>query len=334
MMHAVAERRTTLEPVRHDPADEPDGPRYSYLGPEGTFTEQALRSLPDAGQARPAPCTTVTVALDAVRSGASDGAVVPIENSVEGSVPVTLDELAQGEPLMITREMTVPVAFSLLVRQGTRLSDVRRVGTHPHAAAQTRTWLAEHLPGAEVVHASSTAQAAAALACGSGSESPWDAAVAAPLAAERYALEVLAAGIGDNPDAVTRFVLVTRPGPPPAPTGRDKTSLVAFMHEDHPGALLEILEQLTMRGVNLTRIESRPTGAALGDYCFSIDAEGHVLDQRVGEALTGLRRVCADVRFLGSYERHDGKAPRLRPGTTDEEFEAATAWLARVRSGG
>jgi prephenate dehydratase len=316
------------------PATDP-APRYSYLGPEGTFTEQALRSLPDAESAELQPCSTVTVALDAVRSGAADGAVVPIENSVEGSVPVTLDELAQGEPLMITREMTVPVAFSLLVRPGTALSDVRRVGTHPHAAAQTRSWLAEHLPGAEVVHASSTAQAAAALAgpADPGAAPAWDAAVSAPLAAERYALEVLAEGIGDNPDAVTRFVLVTRPGPPVAPTGRDKTSLVAFMHEDHPGALLEILEQLTMRGVNLTRIESRPTGAALGDYCFSIDAEGHVLDRRVGEALTGLRRVCADVRFLGSYERHDGKAPRLRPGTTDEEFEEASVWLARLRSG-
>ena len=306
-------------------------PRYSYLGPEGTFTEQALRSLPDAATARLDPCSTVTVALDAVRSGAADGAVVPIENSVEGSVPVTLDELAQGEPLMITREMTVPVAFCLLVRPGAALSDVRRVGTHPHAAAQTRTWLAEHLPDVEVVHTSSTAQAAAELAA--SAQAPWDAAVSAPLAAERYALDVLAEGIGDNADAVTRFVLVTRPGPPPAPTGRDKTSLVAFMHEDHPGALLEILEQLTMRGVNLTRIESRPTGAALGDYCFSIDAEGHVLDKRVGEALAGLRRVCADVRFLGSYERHDGKAPSLRPGTTDEEFEAAAAWLARLRSG-
>ena len=119
------------------------------------------------------------------------------------------------------------------------------------------------------------------------------------MAAEHYALETLAEGVADNPDAVTRFVLVSRPGVPAAPTGRDKTSLVAFMRDDHPGALLEILEQLTMRGVNLSRIESRPTGAALGNYCFSIDAEGHVADRRVGEALMGLRRICADVRFLG-----------------------------------
>ncbi len=307
--------------------------RYAYLGPAGTFTEQALRSVPGADGAERVPCATVTVALDAVRDGSADRAVVPIESSVEGAVPVTLDELSQGEPLMILAEMTVPVAFSLLVRPGMTLADVRRVGTHPHAEAQTRGWMARHLPGAVVVHASSTAAAAAALAGDAPGDAPWDAAVSAPLAGDHYALDALATGIGDNPDAVTRFVLVSRPGVPAEPTGRDKTSLVAFMEEDHPGALLEILDQLTMRGVNLTRIESRPTGHALGDYCFSIDAEGHVADHRVGEALMGLRRVCADVRFLGSYERHDGKAPTIRPGTTDAEFEDAQLWLDRLRNG-
>ncbi len=305
--------------------------RYAYLGPEGTFTEQALRSLPAAARADLQPYSTVTLALDAVRGGEADGAVVPIENSVEGSVPVTLDELATGEPLMITREMTVPIAFSLLARQGTKPDDVRRVATHPHAAAQTRRWMALHLPDAEVVHTTSTAQAAFMLTRDDGD---WDAAICAPVAAEHYRLATLAANIGDNPDALTRFVLVSRPGSPPPPTGRDKTSLVAFMRDDHPGALMEILDQLTMRGVNLTRIESRPTGAALGNYCFSIDCEGHVEDARVGEALMGLRRVCADVRFLGSYERHDGIAPTIRPGTSDREFLDATAWLARLRHGG
>ncbi len=309
--------------------------RIAYLGPEGTFTEQALRSLPDLSEMSLSPCSTVTVALDAVRAGDADHAVVPIENSVEGSVPVTLDELAMGEPLMITREMTVPVAFSLLVRRGVTKADVKYVATHPHAAAQTRIWVSRNLPGVEVVHSTSTAAAAAALALSPSDhdQPPWQAAISAPVAAEHYDLETLAEGIADNPDAVTRFVLVSRPGKPNAPTGRDKTSLVAFMREDHPGALLEILEQLTMRGVNMTRIESRPTGAALGDYCFSVDAEGHIEDQRVGEALMGLRRVCADVRFLGSYERHDGKAPKIRPGTSDEEFEGAGDWLRRLRDG-
>lgn len=315
------------------PADAPTPARtYAYFGPAGTFTEQALRTLPEADEVEAVPHATVTLALDAVRTGEAEAAVVPIENSVEGSVPVTLDELATGHPLMITREMTVPVAFSLLARPGATLADVRVVGTHPHAEAQTRRWMAAHLPGASVVHAASTAAAAAALA--DPDHVPvWDAAISAPLAAQTYGLEALATGIGDNAEAVTRFVLVSRPGPPTPPTGRDKTSLVLFMHQDHPGALLEILEQLATRGVNLTRIESRPTGHALGDYCFSVDAEGHIEDRRLGEALMGLRRICADVRYLGSYERHDGKAPTIRPGTTDEEFNRATAWLARLRDG-
>jgi len=243
---------------------------------------------------------------------------------------VTLDELANGDLLMITREMTVPVAFSLLVRPGTRREDIRRVATHPHAAAQTRRWTALHLPGTEVVHASSTAAAAASVA---DPDSSWDAAIAAPLAADHYRLSTMADGIGDNPDAETRFVLVSRPGPPVAATGADKTSLVAFILDDHPGALLEILEEFTLRGVNLSRIESRPTGVGLGRYCFSIDCEGHIEDARVGEALTGLRRRCADVRYLGSYPRVDGIAPAVRAGTTDRDFRDATAWLTRLRHG-
>jgi prephenate dehydratase len=304
--------------------------RYAYLGPEGTFTEQALRSLPAAAKGEWIPCETVTLALDAVRGGEADAAVVPIESSVEGSVPVTLDELATGEPLMITREMTVPVAFSLVARPGTRPEDVLRVATHPHAAAQTRRWLATHLPAAHVRQVSSTAAAAAALA---DPDPPWDAAICAPLAAERYRLAVLARGIGDNPDAVTRFVLLSRPGVPAPPTGADKTSLVAFIRDDHPGALLEILEEFTLRGVNLSRIESRPTGVGLGRYCFSIDCEGHIEDARVGEALRGLHRTCADVRFLGSYPRVDGARTHVREGTTDRDFRDAAAWLARLRHG-
>ena len=270
------------------------------------------------------------MALDAVRAGDADGAVVPIENSVEGSVPVTLDELASGDLLMITREMTVPVAFSLLARPGTKREDIRQVATHPHAAAQTRRWTSLHLPHAEVVHASSTAAAAASVA---DSGAPWDAAIAAPLAAKHYRLSVMADGIGDNPDAETRFVLVSRPGLPVAATGADKTSLVAFISDDHPGALLEILEEFTLRGVNLSRIESRPTGVGLGRYCFSIDCEGHIEDARVGEALTALRRMCADVRFLGSYPRVDGVPPVVRLGTTDRDFRDAAAWLTRLRHG-
>ena len=304
--------------------------RYAYLGPAGTFTEAALRSLPAAAKADLQPCQTVGAALEAVRRADADGAVVPIENSVEGSVAVTLDELASGDPLIITREVLVEVSFALVARPGTRAEDIRRVATHPHAHAQCRGWLATHLPDAEVLLESSTARAAALVAA---ADSPYDAAVCAPIAASTYRLATLASAIADSAGAVTRFVLVSRPGPPPAPTGADKTSLVAFIRDNHPGALLELLEQFAVRGVDLTRIESRPTGAELGRYCFSIDAEGHVADARVGEALMGLRRTCADVRFLGSYPRADRAATSVNAGTADADFADAGAWLGRLRSG-
>ncbi|MDQ3592254.1 MAG: prephenate dehydratase, partial [Actinomycetota bacterium] len=277
------------------------------------------------------PYIGVAAALEAVRVGDADGAVVPLENSVEGSVSVTLDELATGEPLVITREVTVPVELALLSRPGRDLYAVRTVATHPHAAAQCRSWLARHLPDVEVVPLGSTAQAAQMVG---GPDAIYDAAIAAPIAAEHYRLSVLASCIGDNPDAITRFVLVSRPGALPPRTGADKTTLVAFIRDDHPGALLEVLDQFALRGVNLTRIESRPTGSALGRYCFSIDCEGHIAEARVGEALMGLRRVCADIRFLGSYPRLDEVETSVRTGTGDADYADATSWLARLRTGG
>ncbi len=304
--------------------------RYAYLGPEGTFTEAALRSLPAAARAELLPCASVVAALDSVRAGDADGAVVPIENSVEGGVAVTLDELSTGDPLVVTREMHVEVQFALLAKPGTGAADIRRVATHPHAEAQCRRWLGTHLPDAEIVLEASTAQAAAMVAI---TESPYDAAIAAPVAAQTYRLATLATAIADRAGAVTRFVLVSRPGTPPGATGADKTSLVVFIRDNHPGALLELLEQFAARGVDLTRIESRPTGSALGRYCFSIDAEGHVADARMGEALMGLRRTCADVRFLGSYPRADGAVTDVRPGTSDSDFAAASSWLAGLRRG-
>jgi prephenate dehydratase len=302
--------------------------RYAYLGPEGTFAEAALRSLPAAAKAELLPCASTATALQAVRDGDADAAVVPIENSVEGPVPVTLDSLATGDPLMITREMHVEVQFSLLAKRGTRAEDVRRVATHPHAEAQCRRWLAANLPNAEVVLEASTALAAAMVAA---PDSPYDAAISAPIAAETYRLATLASGIADRAGAVTRFVLVSRPGPPQPPTGADKTSIVVYIHENRPGALLELLEQFAVRGVDLTWIQSRPTGSALGKYCFAIDAEGHVADARVGEALMGLRRTSDEVRFLGSYPRADSVVTSVTAGTADSDFKDAAAWLARLR---
>lgn len=298
-----------------------------YLGPRGTFCEAALRTLPVASSQRLEPYVSVADALDAVRRGDVVAAMVPFENSVEGSVSTTLDELAAGDPLHVTAEVLLPVTFDLLVRPGTSLHDVKRVATHPHAEAQCRAWLRATLPDALVHPASSTAEAASEVASGMH-----DAAIASPLAAGEYGLTSAASGLGSD-GAVTRFVLVARPAAPAPPTGADRTTLVAFIADDHPGALLELLTEFAVRGVNLTRIESRPTGAGLGRYCFSIDCEGHVADARVGEALSALRRICADVRFLGSYPRADGAPPVSRRATADTDFRDAAAWLDAVREG-
>jgi prephenate dehydratase len=180
-----------------------------------------------------------------------------------------------------------------------------------------------------VVDALSNAAAAQAAAAGEH-----DAAICAPIGAGRERLAVLAKDIADHPDAMTRFALVSRPGPPPAPTGHDLTTLAVYIAHDRVGALLAVLTELAVRGVNLSRIESRPTGERLGRYVFFLDCAGHVAEARMGEALQGLRRVCADVRFLGSYPRAGAERPATGPvGTSDADFADAAAWLARVRAG-
>ena len=309
----------------------------AFLGPRGSFCEAAMRVLLEGqGSARPSEAwleiaaDSVHAALDLVRDGAADAAVVPIENSVEGAVTFTLDALAQGESLVIVDEVVLPVRFALMARPGLTLAQVSAVATHPHAHAQVRGWLAENLPGVPVLPALSTAAAAAGLL---GEHPGYDAAVAQPLAADIYGLDVLVADIGDTADATTRFVMVRRPGSLPVPTGADKTTLTLFIHQHRPGALLAILNEFAVRGVNLTRIESRPTRKAMGDYYFSIDIEGHIQDARVAEALMGLHRVCLDVRFLGSYPRHDGQQPVLDPEVTDPAYTEARAWLKSLTDG-
>ncbi|HLV58574.1 MAG TPA: prephenate dehydratase [Natronosporangium sp.] len=306
--------------------------RFTYLGPEGTFAEQALLTLAAARRGTRVPARSVPEALDAVRSGVADAALVPLESSLGGAVGVTLDELAAGEPLTISREVVIPVEFVLAARSPTPLESVRSVAAHPHAAAACRRWLRDHLPGAVLVDALSNGAAAADAAGGR-----YDAAICAPIGAHRHRLTVLADKIADRPDAVTRFGLVTRPGPPPEPTGDDVTSLAVYLAHDRVGALLAVLMELAVRGVNLTRIESRPTGERLGRYMFFLDCAGHVAEARVGEALQGLRRICADVRFLGSYprDRHAASAPPVPPppGLSDQDFRDSAEWLARIRAG-
>lgn len=305
-------------------------PRIAFLGPAGTFAHAALRSLPVAADAVLLPQASVTLAVDAVRAGGADGALVPLENSVEGAVPATLDELAgNGAPLIIAEETYLPVLFDLLVRAGAAMGDIRTVATHPHAEAQTRRWLLANLPDATVTPVGSTAGGARAVAGGE-----YDAAVAPPFAGELYGLASLAHDIADNHGAVTRFVLLTRPAPPTKPSGNDRTTLVAYLRENHSGALLEILTEFAARAVNLTRIESRPTKGRIGQYCFSIDCEGHIEDERVGDAVAALHRICSDVRYLGSYERRDGRQADVPDGREDRDFVDARAWLTRVRATG
>jgi prephenate dehydratase len=272
---------------------------YAYLGPVGTFTEAALKKITNVSDAL-IPYANVTAALIAVREGKADFALVPIENSVEGVVARTLDELATGEPLVIAGEVTLPVSFSLMCKPAAQ--KINRIATHPHAEAQCRAFIAKNYPNAEIIPTASTAAAAEAISRGE-----FDAAIAAEIAAEHYGLEVVAKNIGDNNGAVTRFVLVSKPGSLSTPTGKDRTSLALYIDIDHAGALLEILTEFAKRDVNLTFIQSRPTGRVLGDYHFIIDAEGHINDSSVSQALDGLREICDEIRFLGSYPRESSE---------------------------
>jgi len=269
--------------------------KYAYLGPAGTFTETALLKIA-AKDDQLIAYANVTAALDAVRKGECAKALVPIENSVEGVVARTLDELASGEPLVITAETTLPVTFSLMTLDKTDIKDIKSIATHPHAESQCRSYIAKNFPNAQVIETASTAAAAKGL-----SKGDYDAAIAAPIAAKNYQLKVIAEDIGDNTKAVTRFVVVEKPGQIPAATGKDRTSLAVFIAIDHAGALLEILNEFAKHQVNLSFIQSRPTGAQLGHYHFIIDTEGHIDDQAVSAAVAGLKEICEDIRFLGSY---------------------------------
>ncbi|MEP7178362.1 MAG: prephenate dehydratase domain-containing protein, partial [Pseudonocardiales bacterium] len=234
-------------------------------------------------------------------------------------------------PLIIAEETYLHVAFELMARPGTALADIDTVATHPHAEAQVRRWLLSNLAQARVALVGSTAGAAQAVAVGE-----YAAAVGAAVAGELYGLDVIAHDIADNAGAVTRFVLLTRPAPPAPPTGNDRTTLVAYLPAGghHAGALLEILTEFASRGINLTRIESRPTKGGIGQYCFSIDCEGHIDDERVGDAIAALHRICGDVRYLGSYPRRDGVQGQAPTGRTDADFVGAREWLRQVRRTG
>lgn len=304
--------------------------RIAYLGPEGTFTEVALRKMAATGMVPgdvtsdgvvPVAFDSAAAALAAVRSGEAEFACVPIENSIEGAVLPTLDSLAAGTPLQIFAELTLDVKFTIVVRHGTTAADVATVAAFPVAAAQVRHWLAEHLPKAQLVPAYSNAAAAHDVAEGRA-----DAGVSTALAAERCGLAALAADVVDEATARTRFVLVGAPAAPPQRTGADRTSVVLRL-DNVPGALVAALTEFAVRDIDLTRIESRPTRTELGTYVFFLDCVGHIEDTAVAEALKALHRRCADVRYLGSWPT--GSAAGAVPPQLDE----ASRWLTRLREG-
>lgn len=296
----------------------------AYFGPQGTFTEQAARAL--AADAELVPYETIRAAMTAVRKGEAGAACVPVENSVEGPVTATLDQLAEDGPLVAIAEALLPIHFSVLAREQLELAEIRTVASHPHALAQVQRWLEHNLSGARQVATASTAAAAVAVRDGE-----FDAAVTAPVAAEHYALRSLATEVADLADARTRFLLLRRPGPLPEPTGSDRTSVVAAA-ANRTGALSELLTELAIRGINLTRLDARPIKGGFGEYRFFIDFEGHVAEPRIGDALAALRRRC-DVRFLGSHPRADGAPARAQAAAANEVFLNAAAWVESVRRG-
>ena len=303
----------------------PKALKIAYLGPAGTFTEQAARQLGADSELH--PVASVTEAMDAVLAGNADRAVVPIENSIEGGVSATSDALAVMPGVQIFGEYLVPVRFDLMAKPGTKIADVKDVLTHPVAYAQSRKWLEQNLSSHTHIPAASTAAAAKALADGANA----DAVIAASGAAKLYGLDILASDIGENKEAQTRFIEIGKKSKPQPKTGADKTSVIVELPDDRPGGLLEMLEQFAARGVNLSRIESRPVGDRFGRYRFNIDAEGHIEDEAIAEALMGLHRFSPKVIFLGSYAKADKSASEHQGNNTNTSYHAARKWLDDLR---
>ena len=299
----------------------------AFLGPLGTFTEEALLTQEDFAAAALEPMATIGEVLEAARSGRVDVGFVPIENAIDGVVRDTLDALIFDVDLLIKREVVLDVRLHLMAPRGASMRDVRRVVSYPVALAQCRRFFAERLPGVETVAANSTADAARQLG-----EQPdrYAAAIAPRLAADLYDLVILAEDVADFQGNQTRFVAVTDAGIPP-PTGHDRTTIVCFQDADRPGSLHGILGQFAARGINLTRLESRPTKQGLGEYCFAIDLAGHIADEVVADCLRDLRASLADVKFLGSYPA-GGRHAAERRREADAAWREADRWLTGLRS--
>jgi prephenate dehydratase len=302
-------------------------PRIAFLGPLGTFTEEALLSQPDLAADELVPARSIPEVLGMTERGEVDLGFVAIENAIEGTVTAAIDALAFEHELLIQREVVIPVHQNLLAPPGTKLADLTAVMSIPVATAQVRGWLTTNLPGVEEIAANSTAEAAQQVG---RDRVPGVAAVAPAVAAELYGLEILATAIEDHPENETRFVVVAREGIP-APTGHDKTTIVCFQQADRPGSLLAILQEFAARAINLTKIESRPTKQGLGDYCFAIDFEGHVADELVADCLRDLRAKVADIKFIGSYPAAGAHGDAVRRDA-DATWRAADDWIQGLRA--
>jgi prephenate dehydratase len=271
--------------------------RLAFLGPAGTFSEEAALKYDESAQA--VPMASVTAAFTAVESGMADEAIVPIENSLEGSVPETLDLLVHSpKPLMIRNELILPIDHLMLTRPGTRAENVKLVFAHPQALGQCRGFIERCFPKATVEAALSNAAAVEEMMTHE------DAAAIGPRrAAEIYGAEVLAKGIQDRNPNVTRFVVIGREDS--EPTGDDRTSIaLAFVVEDRPGLLVGSLQEFSDRGINLSKIESRPSKEKLGTYIFLMDVDGHRSEAVLAEALNAIEERCSFFRVLGSYPRY------------------------------
>ncbi|HEX6312528.1 MAG TPA: prephenate dehydratase [Acidimicrobiia bacterium] len=307
--------------------------RVGFLGPHGTFAEEAVLTQPDLAAQELTPLRSVPEVIAAVERGDVGLGLVPIENSIEGTVTVTLDTLAFDTDLLIQREVDLPVSLNLCARPGTKLESVGTVLSHPNPLGQCRVWIASKLPDAATVVTNSTAEAARQVATeGDGGR----AAICTRYAAELNGLEVLASEIEDHPESETRFVVVGHGVP--GPTGHDKTSIVCFQRVNRPGSLLAILQEFAARAIDLTKLESRPTKKSLGTYCFFIDFNGHVVDEVVADCLRNLRANQAEVKFLGSYPVAGKADVEARRAAASQAWREAGEWIddlrARVRRSG
>jgi prephenate dehydratase len=300
--------------------------RIAFLGPAGTFSEQALLSQKDLAAMDLVDFSTIPDVLAATETGEVDLGFVPIENSIEGTVNAALDVLALERDLLIQREVVINVQLNLLALPGVSLDQITAVAGFPVAMAQVRSWLQRNLPNAEVVAANSNADAARLVQLRA---EPHVAAVSTALAAELYGLEILASDIEDHPENQTRFVVVAKSGIP-APTGHDKSTIVCFQRADQPGSLLAILQEFAARAVNLTKLESRPTKKGLGHYCFIIDLDGHISDELVADALRDLKSKLEDVKFLGSYPAAGEEGHEVRRDA-EASWKRADEWIAGLR---